>query len=157
MDMLLSKPKRDFLVIISEGYHVLFACSYMADEIADCAQGNDEDWSLEQRAAFEFIRINMLETGKSMIGLQRNWFSRDKLAESFEKIKTRADQDRMINAFEIICDLGICVSAAFAESMVELDDFKELVGAENWTQQHLSLFSAFTANKINTHDEFMRF
>ena len=70
-----------------------------------------------------------------MFGLQRNWFSGDKLAESFEKIKTRADQDRMINAYEIICHLGICVGAAFAESMVELDDFKGLVGAENWTQR----------------------
>jgi hypothetical protein len=59
MDMLLSKPKRDFLVVISGGYQVLFACSYMADEMADCAQENDEDWSLEQRAAFEFIRINI--------------------------------------------------------------------------------------------------
>jgi hypothetical protein len=160
MSMQLSEPKRDLLVYISGGFQVLFACSFAADEIGAGDKEIDEDLedkeSMDQRKTLEFIRTNMLKTGKSMVGMSRYWFSGNKLEKAFKNIKTRADEDLIIKAFALICDFDICVGEAFDESCADLDGFKNYVGA-GWTNEHLLLFSAFEAKKIQSHDEFMSF
>jgi hypothetical protein len=156
--MRLSVPKRDFLRFISGGFHMLFACSYEADEIGEGRNDDDED------AGRKWIRENLLSTGESMAGTPRYWFNEDKYCDRLKGIKTRADEDLMIEALINIGELDMPIGDAFNEACVTLDEFQEYVGQGAWTEEHQSLFLAFrvayekdSKEDSLTHREFMDF
>jgi hypothetical protein len=149
--MRLSEPKRDFLRFISGGFHILFACSYSADEIGEGRNDEDED------AGMKAIRENLLSTGESMTEEIRWWFDVDKFCGLITGIKTRADEDLVIEALINIGQLDMSIGEVFNEACVTLDEFQEYVGHGKWTEEHRSLFSAFSAKDSLTHEEFMEF
>lgn len=102
-----------FLRSIADGYHILMATTYLADEIGACGASDEYDDSRGCRV----VHGELLHTERSAIGIRRAWFDVAAFRRMTEQVSRTAD---VLAVVDFLADGDLSLEEAAREC--DLDD-----------------------------------